>query len=262
MTAKLLVMGGGRMGQALLGGLIDARWARPDELCVVEAVAATREQLATSLPGVRVIDRPEPATDVLLAVKPQDVDAAARALADAGTTRVLSIVAGVTTVRLEGHFGPIPVVRCMPNTAALVGEAMAAVAPGARADDTDLAWAEAVLSAVGQVVRVAEADLDAVTGLSGSGPAYVFALVEALAAAGVVEGLAPDLAARLARQTVVGAGRLLAVSDESPATLREAVTSKGGTTEAGLVALADHDFAGTVAAGVAAATLRSQELAD
>jgi len=148
----------------------------------------------------------------------------------------------------------------MPNTPALVGEGASAIAGGARAEAVDLDWAESILGAVGLVVRVDEADLDAVTGLSGSGPAYVFHLAEALMAAGRAQGLAPEIADALARQTLLGAARLLSESGEDPAVLRENVTSPGGTTAAGLAVFADEDFVGLIDRVVSAAVARSIEL--
>ena len=259
-SVRLLIVGGGRMGQALLSGLGAAGWAAGD-LAVVEPDAAKRGALATLHPGSGVHPAPVEAEGVVIAVKPQDVDNACRAVAAAGCRRVLSIAAGVPTSRLEACLADgTPVVRAMPNTPAQVGAGAAAIAPGAAAGDDDLAWAESVLGAVGSVVRVDEAALDAVTGLSGSGPAYVFLLTEALARAGVEAGLPEEVAAGLARQTVVGAGRLLESSEESPAELREAVTSPGGTTAAGLQVLRDQGFPDAVVSAVAAATARSREL--
>ena len=148
----------------------------------------------------------------------------------------------------------------MPNTPALVGEGMAAIAAGRAAADADLDWAASILSAVGRVVTVAEADLDAVTGVSGSGPAYVFHLAEALTAAGIAEGLTPEVADTLTRQTLLGAATLLSESGEDPARLRINVTSPNGTTQAGLEVFAANDFTGLVAAVVGAAAARSREL--
>jgi len=175
--------------------------------------------------------------------------------------RVLSIAAGVRTATIEAGLGAGPaVVRCMPNTPALVGRGAAAIAGGTAATDDDLAWAAAILSAVGTVVSVTESELDAVTGLSGSGPAYVFHLAEGLVAAGIAEGLAPDVADALVRQTLLGAATLLVESGEDPAVLRANVTSPGGTTAAGLAVFADADLIGLVGRAVAAATARSREL--
>ncbi len=148
----------------------------------------------------------------------------------------------------------------MPNTPALVGLGAAAVAAGENADADDLDWAAGILRSVGTCVVVEEADLDAVTGLSGSGPAYVFHLAEGLIAAGIAEGLSPEIADALARQTLLGAATLLADSGEDPAVLRHNVTSPGGTTAAGLAVFAEADLVGLVGRVVAAATARSREL--
>ena len=152
------------------------------------------------------------------------------------------------------------VIRAMPNTPALVGQGASAIAGGSLATEEDLDWAASILGAVGLVVRVDESDLDAVTGLSGSRPAYVFHLVEGLIAAGVAQGLSPEVADVLARQTLLGAATLLIESGESPAVLRENVTSPGGTTAAGLAVFGAADLVGLVGKVVQAATERSVEL--
>jgi pyrroline-5-carboxylate reductase len=174
---------------------------------------------------------------------------------------VLSIAAGVTIDRLEAALAPgTPVVRAMPNTPALVGAGAAAVAAGHAAGEAELAWAEQVLGAVGQVVRVDESLLDAVTGLSGSGPAYVFLVAEALIEAGVLAGLPRPTAATLATQTLLGSARLLSESGDGPEALRAAVTSPGGTTAAGLRALERAGVRAAFLDAVMAATERSREL--
>jgi pyrroline-5-carboxylate reductase len=198
------------------------------------------------------------AAGIVLAVKPPDAPAAARAAAAAGCGRALSICAGVTLATLEPCFAVgTPVVRAMSNTPALVGAGASAVAPGTSAGADDLAWAEELLGSVGLVVRVPEKLLDAVTGLSGSGPAYVFLVAEALTEAGVLVGLPRDVAAALAKQTLLGSARMLAESDETPETLRAAVTSPGGTTAAGLRALEDRAVRAAFLDAVSAATARS-----
>lgn len=258
---KLQMIGGGKMAEALLGGLVHDGWARPDELHVVEPFEGRRGELAEALPGLSIGEAPVADTDAVIAVKPDVVPAVLPGLAAAGVGRVLSIAAGVRTGAIEaGLADGAAVVRCMPNTPALVGQGAAAVAAGAHASAADVEWAAGILSAVGLVVTVAEADLDAVTGLSGSGPAYVFHLAEGLVAAGIAEGLAPETADVLARQTLLGAATLLSESGEDPAVLRTNVTSKGGTTAAGLAVFAEAGFLDLVADVVKAATERSREL--
>ncbi|HVM10797.1 MAG TPA: pyrroline-5-carboxylate reductase [Acidimicrobiales bacterium] len=256
MALKLLVVGGGRMGEALVVGLVRSGWAAAD-VGVVEKLDSRRNDLAKLLPGVTVVDEVVAASGAIVAVKPNDVSAACRALAGVGVDRVLSIAAGVTVDALEADLGPsVRVVRAMPNTPAQIGAGASAIAPGSSATDDDLAWAEEILGAVGTVVRVPEHLLDAVTGLSGSGPAYVFLVAEALIEAGVLNGLPRDVASVLARQTLLGAARLLVESGEAPETLRAAVTSPGGTTAAGLQALEDRAVRAAFLDAVTAATNR------
>ena len=202
------------------------------------------------------------ADGAVLAVKPNDVPAAMAALAAAGVGRVVSVAAGVTTATIEAAAGgrAVPVVRAMPNTPALVGKGAAAIAPGAHAGDDDLAWAAGILEAVGTVVRVPESQLDAVTGLSGSGPAYVFVVAEALIEAGVLVGLSRAVSRDLVVQLFVGSAALLAEPGATPEALRASVTSPGGTTAAGLHALESHGVRVAMLDAVRAATQRAQEL--
>ncbi|MGI9119709.1 MAG: pyrroline-5-carboxylate reductase [Acidimicrobiales bacterium] len=260
MSTRLVVMGGGRMGEALVSGLLGAGWAQAEECCVVEPVPARRRELSERFPGLGVAEAPPEAEGVVLAVKPGDVAAACRAVSAAGFRRALSIAAGVTLDALEAALGEVPVVRAMPNTAALVGAGAAAIAPGTRAGEADLAWAEEILASVGDVVRVPEDLLDAVTGLSGSGPAYVFLVAEALTDAGVLVGLPHEVSQRLTIQTLLGAARLLAETGRSPQALRAAVTSPGGTTAAGLRALEAAGVRSALVEAVVAATERSREM--
>src|SRR5947207_12034458 len=226
------------MGEALLTGLLAAGWAEPGELAVVEKIPARRTQLSEAHPGVTVADDLVSAAGAVVAVKPGDVESACRAIGKAGVDRVLSIAAGVRLRSLEEWIGAsVPVVRAMPNTPALVGAGAAAIAAGTHAGDEELAWAEDILGSVGVVVRVGESLLDAVTGLSGSGPGYLFLVAEALIEAGVLAGLPRDVSRTLVTQTLLGSGRLLAESGDTPEALRAAVTSPGGTTAAGLRAL-------------------------
>lgn len=261
MAARLLVVGGGRMGEALVAGLLAAGWSASD-IAVVEKLPARRSELAAAYPGLEVADAAVPASGAVLAVKPGDVEEACRSLgAVGGVERVLSIAAGVPLASLEAWLGDgVPVVRSMPNTPALIGAGMSAVAAGRHAGDADVAWAEEVLGAVGEVVRLPEHLLDAVTGLSGSGPAYVFLVAEALIDGGVLAGLPRDVSEKLAVQTLLGAARLLAESGDSAERLRAAVTSPGGTTAAGLRALEARAVRSAFQEAVMAATERSRHL--
>jgi len=258
---RLQIMGGGNMGEALLRGLVTDGWTTADQLHVVEPLVDRRDYLAEAVPGLRCSDEPEVGVDTVLAVKPDVVADACSGLSRLGVPRVLSIAAGVRIGTLEASLGKgVRVVRAMPNTPALVGQGAAAIAAGTEAEDDDLDWAAGILSAVGTVVVVDEPLLDAVTGLSGSGPAYLFLLAEALIDAGCDAGLPRDIAEALTEQTLVGAATLLAGSDEKPSTLRERVTSKGGTTAAGVAVFEAAGFRQLVRDVVAAATERSRQL--
>ena len=259
---RLVVLGGGRMGAALVAGLVSSGWAGVEELLVVEPVAARRDELAATHPRLEVAGGlAGGAEGAVLAVKPVDVEAACGTVADAGIARVLSIAAGVPLSKLEAWLpAGAAVVRAMPNTPALVGCGAAAIAAGRAASEADMAWAEEVLSAVGKVERVGEPLLDAVTGLSGSGPAYVFLVVEALIEAGVAVGLPRTVSETLTVQTVLGSARLLAESGESAEVLRAAVTSPGGTTAAGLAALESRAVRAAFLEAVAAASERARQL--
>lgn len=249
------------MGEALVGGILSSGWATPDEVSIVEVSPERRSQLASTFGGVAVVDAPGPAEGTIVAVKPADIASVTSSVVAAGGGRILSIAAGVTLAQLEAAAGAgVAVVRAMPNTPALVGAGASAIAGGSSATDDDLAWAESLLGSVGVVVRVTEKQLDAVTGLSGSGPAYVFLVAEAMIDAGVVAGLPRDLAVTLATQTLLGSARLLAEGDASPADLRAAVTSPGGTTAAGVRELERAAVRGAIVDAVMAARDRATEL--
>lgn len=248
------------MGAALVGGLLAAGWAAPGELAVVEVVGDRRAELADLFPDVEVVADAVPAAGALIAVKPGDVPAAVASTVATGARRILSIAAGVRVDALEAAAGAgVAVVRAMPNTPALVGQGAAAICGGSSATDADLDWAASILESVGTVVRVPESQLDAVTGLAGSGPAYVFLVAEALTEAGVLAGLARPVAEALVRQLLVGSAALLAERGDAAA-LRAMVTSPGGTTAAGLRALEDRAVRAAFLDAVMAATLRSREL--
>lgn len=256
----LVVVGGGKMGEALVGGLLRGGAWTAAGITVVEPYEPRRNELAEAFPGLAVVAEPVGAGGAIVAVKPQQVVEVCAALGSLGVPRVLSIAAGVRLASMEAVLpAETAVVRAMPNTPALVGAGAAAIAPGAAAGPDDLAWAEEILGSVGSVVRVSEAQLDAVTGLSGSGPAYVFLVAEALIDAGVLQGLPRAVAAELVVATLRGSAELLATG-RGPAELRAAVTSPGGTTAAGLQALESAAVRAAFADAVTAATERSREL--
>jgi pyrroline-5-carboxylate reductase len=256
---RLAVVGGGNMGGALVGGLLQAGWAAGD-LVVVELSAPRVAELRELFPGVAVTGEIPPCEAALIAVKPYDVPAACADATRAGATRLLSIAAGVNTATLQAAAGSgVSVVRAMPNTPALVGKGAAAICAGPTADVADLDWAESILGAVGIVVRVPESQLDAVTGLAGSGPAYLFLVAEALIDAGVLAGLGRADSEALVTQLFVGSAALLSDRGD-PAQLRAMVTSPGGTTAAGLRQLEEHAVRAAFLEAVMAATRRSVEL--
>ena len=260
LDGSLLIVGGGRMGEALLAGLL-AAGRPPNELVVAEVSASRRRQLGAAYPSVTIAEEVVSCMGAVLAVKPGDVPAAARAVADAGVRRVLSVAAGVTTASIEAAAGQaLAVVRAMPNTPALIGAGAAAISPGSTADEEDMAWAEEILGAVGVVVRVPETALDAVTGLSGSGPAYLFLVAEAMVEAGVLAGLPRDVTETPTFQTLLGSSRLLVDGGSTPEALRASVTSPGGTTAAGVRELERCGVRAAFLDAVAAAAKRSREL--
>lgn len=253
------------MGEALIGGLVRTGWAAPDEITVVEQLHSRCEDLREQFPGIEAVGTVSAATgrlsDAVIAVKPQDVRGACSQLLEVGVERVLSIAAGVPTSELESALGgSVPVVRAMPNTPALVAIGASAIAPGSLASQSDMDWARSILEAVGIVVEVAEKDLDAVTGLSGSGPAYVFLIAESLIEAGVFVGLPRDTAELLVVQTILGSATLMRESTDEVAALRAAVTSPGGTTASGLRELENSSVRAAFIAAVDAATKRSREM--
>jgi pyrroline-5-carboxylate reductase len=262
----LILLGCGKMGSALLDGWL--RGGLPASAAtVIEPNPAPRlHDLARE--GLRLnADLPPDPAIAVLAVKPQMMGAALPRLAalGGGGTLFLSIAAGTPIRAFEAALGEgTPIVRAMPNTPAAIGRGVSALTANAAVTQGAFALAEALMAAVGQTVRLErEADMDAVTAVSGSGPAYVFLLIEALAAAGVAEGLAPDLAMTLAKATVEGAGRLAAEAAEDPAQLRVNVTSPGGTTAAALSVLMEEGdgLPALMRRAVAAAAARGRELA-
>jgi pyrroline-5-carboxylate reductase len=270
MPYTLLIVGGGKMGSALLGGLLASEWITPDQVAVAETAPVRREELALEFPGVRIVAAPEKGMvadegdrlgGAVLAVKPDVAEGACRVLGAVGVTRVLSIVAGVPSARLETALSGQPsVVRAMPNTPALVRAGVTAISGGSHATSADLAWAEDVMAAVGTVVRLPERLLDPVTGLSGSGPAYFFLVAEALMEAGVQMGLTREVSRTLVVETMLGSAKLLAETGDEPAALRAMVTSPAGTTAAGVRTLEARAVRSAFMEAVAAATERSRSL--
>lgn len=263
-NAAVAVLGGGVMGEALLSALLAGGW--PAHQVEVTDQSPERVEALAARYGVRAgssnAQAAQRADVVLLAVKPNVVPAVLTQVAPQlrGGTLVVSVAAGVPIATYEQHLpAGTPVVRVMPNTPAVVGKGASAIAPGTHAGEGHLVLAERILAATGLVVRVAEKDLDAVTAISGSGPAYAFYLIDAMAEAGVLLGLTRDLATRLAVATVEGAG-VLAAQGEHPVVLRERVSSPGGTTVAAVAELDAHGVRAGVVAAARAAHDRSKEL--
>jgi pyrroline-5-carboxylate reductase len=268
MTTKFGLIGGGVMGEALLSRLIARKIYQPSEVLVSEP-QTSRQSFLEDAYGVGITADNRlvftPTTEVVfLAVKPQVFSAIAQELADVIATDskplIISILAGVTLSQLEATFGHLPVIRAMPNTPATIGAGITAISPGAYTKLSHHETAKQLFSAVGEVVEVSENLMDAVTGLSGSGPAYVALLVEALADGGVAAGLPRAIANQLALQTVLGTAKLLHETKLHPAELKDRVTSPGGTTIAGIAQLERAGFRSALIEAVKAATARSQEL--
>ena len=260
---SIAFLGGGNMASALIGGLI-AKGTDARSICVIEVNAAARERLAARYP-VQIDSAPDAALQrsevLVLAVKPQDARAAL-ATARLEKQLVISIAAGLTLGALSRWLGAYrKIVRCMPNTPALIGAGITAMHALPEVSAEDRRKAEAILAAVGEVVWVSEERLlDPVTAVSGSGPAYVFWFIEQLAASGEKLGLPAGVARKLALHTVLGAAKLVAQSDESPAELRKSVTSKGGTTEAALKVFDEERLAERFRRAIEAASKRGAEL--
>lgn len=264
---KLGFLGAGNMAGALIKGLLHARAVEPSSILASDVREERRAQLAAEH-GIRTTaDNHKLVREVdvlVLAVKPQAIDKVLDAIeSDVREQLVISLVAGVPLVALEARLAPgTRVVRSMPNTAATVLEAATAIAPGTHATDADVAVARALFCAVGKVVALEEAQLDAVTGLSGSGPAYVMLMIEALADGGVKVGLHRDTALLLAAQTVYGSAKLLLETGEHPGRIKDMVTSPGGTAIAGLHTLESGGLRRTLMDAVEVATARSAQLGE
>jgi pyrroline-5-carboxylate reductase len=265
---SLVFLGTGNMAEALLKGLLRDGTAAAEEIVCAEPRPERREEIANQY-GVEVTGDNRAAAAaadlILLSVKPQVIDAVLAEIAPVvdGRKLVVSIAAGVPLAVLARRLpAGARIIRTMPNTPALVGAGATAIARGPNATDADLAATRALFEAVGSVVEVAEPLLDAVTGLSGSGPAYVFLAIEALADGGVRAGLPRATALSLAAQTVMGAARLVLETGQHPAVLKDQVTSPGGTTIAGVQALEARSFRAALMEAVEASARRSRELGE
>lgn len=265
----LAFIGAGNMGGAILRGLIRQGYPASSIIATGRDLERLQELAATT--GVRVTDNNveaiEQADVVILGVKPQMMKAVCEPLAEVVQRRqplLISIAAGLQVESLESWLGgSLPLVRSMPNTPSLVGAGIAGLYANSRVTAEQKSWVETISKAVGQAVWVdSEQQLDAVTAISGSGPAYYFLFTEALAQAGEQLGLTPELALQLARQTAAGAGRMLETTDDLPAELRRKVTSPGGTTEQAILSFEQKDLRGLVTQATSAAAARAAELAE
>ena len=263
---RVAVIGGGNMGGALVAGMVRTGLVLPDCMTAVDVLDASLERLRADY-GVKTSRRIQGVVGaqdvVLVAVKPQIWPSIAGEIAgEVGPDQLLiSIMAGVRTSAIEDALSDeIPVIRAMPNILAQVGAAVSALCPGRYATEAHLRSARDILGAVGETVVVAEWQMDGVTGLSGSGPAYVFSMIDALVNGGVKVGLSKEIALKLAAQTVFGAAKAVLESGDHPAVLKDRVTSPGGTTIAGLYAMEQAGFRAALMAAVEAAARRSEEL--
>ena len=264
-VGRLAVVGGGRMGEAIVAGLVGSGSLAPSQIVVAEPSEARRTQLASAHAISAVADGREAvagADTIIIAVKPQIVDAVVTALAPAITDAlVVSIAAGVTCARLESMLqAGTPVVRVMPNTPALVGAGMSIVSGGAEATPEQVARVAALFGCVGAVIVLDERLQDSCTAISGCGPAYMALVVDALARAGVREGLSRETAQMLALQTMRGTVDLIEKTGEHPEAVIDAVSSPGGATIAAVGELEAHGVRAAFAAAVRAAVTRSRDL--
>ncbi|WP_271254698.1 pyrroline-5-carboxylate reductase [Pseudanabaena sp. Chao 1811] len=262
MKFQLGLVGGGVMGEAILSRLITSNIYSPSDICVSDPMSERRDLLAKKY-GVQTTPNNLVAAEaeiMLLAVKPQSLNAAAIGLADSPAPCVVSILAGVTLAQLETMFPSKSIIRAMPNTPAQVGAGVTAIAANALATSEHLGLARKIFGAVGTVVEVAESLMNAVTGLSGSGPAYVAVMIEAMADGGVAAGLPRAIALQLATQTVLGTAQLIAETKLHPAQLKDQVTSPAGTTIAAIAQLEKAGLRSAMIEAVLAATRRADEL--
>jgi pyrroline-5-carboxylate reductase len=269
MTYELGIIGAGNMAEAIVRGVLKAGLLKPSQIIAADMAPARHELFEKQLGVKAVQDNSTAARDarnLLLSVKPQHAAAALAGIGsviDPGETRVISIMAGIGTAYIEKHLGgsrPWRVVRTMPNTPMLVGEGMAAICGGAHATPEDVSEARKLFEVAATVIDVTEDKMDAVTAMSGSGPAYFFYLIEHMIRAGESLGLTPDQARTLAMRTAAGAAKMLATSSDTPQELRRKVTSPGGTTQAAITHLDQHRAGELIVEAITAAAKRSREL--
>lgn len=267
MESKVVFIGSGNMAEAIVSGMVAANFCAPEKIVMTDVRPERLADLESEYGVSTSTDNSvvKNAEIVLLAVKPQVMSEVLAGIAPVlrKETLIISIAAGIPTAKIEVLLGgKRRVVRVMPNTPALVGQGASALAAGANADEADLEVAESILSCVGVTVRVEEKEIDAVTALSGSGPAYVFYLLEGMLAAAEKMGLDTEIARKLALQTVIGSAQLMADSGEPADVLRAKVTSKGGTTAAAVQVLDQAEVKGSIVEALLAAQKRSVELSN
>jgi len=263
---RLGFIGGGNMAEALIAGIIKAKLVEPGRIYVSDIKDERWKHLTARYKVLGTRDSAEVAREcdtILLCVKPQNIRQVLEEIAgNVGDHLVITIAAGVSIKTVEGKLGrAVPVIRCMPNTPASIMEAATGIARGAHATSQHVDTVLKIFNSIGTAVVVDESKMDAVTAVSGSGPAYVFYMIEALVEAGVEQGLAPADARELAVQTVCGASRMASMMVEDPAELRKKVTSPGGTTEAAIKVLEEREWKNIMHEAVKAARVRSEELA-
>ncbi len=266
MSSKLGVIGAGVMAEAIISRLLQANIYSPSEIIISEPQTTRRDYWQTQYQVTTTANNSQVFADsevVLLAIKPQIFPLVSQELIDVKdhlNPLILSILAGLPLNKLELTFSDLPIVRVMPNTPAIVGEGMTAISPNQNVSSEQLDLTKNIFQAIGEVVEVSESIMNAVTGLSGSGPAFVALMIESLADGGVKAGLPRAVAQKLAIQTVLGTAQLLKTQNLHPAQLKDQVTSPGGTTIAGVAQLEKQGFRSAVIEAVKAAYLRSQEL--
>jgi pyrroline-5-carboxylate reductase len=264
---RIAVIGGGNMGMALARGILQTNWAQPDRIMIAEPLKDKLETIKSTTRGIKAshsnVEAASWADVILISVKPQIMGHVLEEIKPAtkDSKLVISVAAGISTGAIEKRLGgKVPVVRAMPNIAAVVREAATAVCLGKYATEQDRATAKHIFESVGMVVDVDEDLMDAVTGLSGTGPMYVFQILEGLSDAGVKVGLSRDIANALAVQTLIGSAKLIKETKEHPAKLKDLVTSPGGTAISALHSLEKNGLKALLIDAVEVAAKRSAEL--